>query len=120
MARKNNIEEANSFGEDVLASLKDFAERVAKEETITVRTVRLDLEPAKFTARDVKRLRKSLGVSQAVFAKLLAVSAKLVQHWERGERQPSPLARRLMDEVRDDPNRWIGKIMRDRTSRVPA
>lgn len=118
MAKKTSTKESTSFGEDVLASLKDFTERVAKGETITVRTVRLDLEPAKFTAQDVKRLRRALGVSQAVFAKLLAVSAKLVQHWESGEREPSPLARRLMDEVREDPNRWIGKIMRDHTSRV--
>ena len=37
-----------------------------------------------------------LRVSQAVFARLLNVSAKTVQSWEQGARQPSESARRLL------------------------
>ena len=84
--------------------------RREKGQTLTVRTVRLDMEPAEYSAQDIKRLRAGLGVSQAVFARLLAVSAKLVQHWEHGERDPQPIARRLLDEIRSDPERWMAKL----------
>jgi putative transcriptional regulator len=114
MAKKDTIKKGATFGDEVVASLRDFTSRIASGETITVRTVRLDLEPAQFTAKDVKKLRHKLGVSQAVFAKLLAVSTKLVQHWESGIRPPSPMARRLLDEVKENPQHWIGKIARGR------
>ena len=110
MANKQKINEAPTFGEDVVASLRDFVGRREKGETLTVRTVRLDLAPAEYSPEDIKRLRAQLGMSQAIFARLLAVSAKLVQHWEHGERNPQPIARRLLDEIRSDPEHWIAKL----------
>lgn len=110
MTKKINTRVPSSFGQDVLASLRDFVSHVERGEPITVRTVRLELEPTDYSPEDIKELRQQLGVSQAVFAKLLAVSAKLVQHWEHGERLPQPIARRLLDEIRSDPKRWKAKL----------
>jgi hypothetical protein len=44
-----------------------------------------------------------LNVSQAVFARLIGVSDVLVRSWERGARQPAPIARRLLDQIQAYP-----------------
>jgi DNA-binding transcriptional regulator YiaG len=66
--------------------------------------------PSKHSPKSVKKLRSSLGLSQAVFAQLLGVSAILVQSWERGVRTPSPLACRLLDIISKDPAAWIASL----------
>jgi putative transcriptional regulator len=43
-------------------------------------------------------------MSQAVFAKLLNVSAKTVQSWEQGLRQPSQASRRLIQVLSERPD----------------
>jgi putative transcriptional regulator len=72
------------------------------EEQLTVRTVEIN-DPGTYTARQIRVLRNKVGVSQAVFAKMLGVSTVLVQHWEQGLAVPRPIARRLLDEVSRDP-----------------
>src|SRR5947199_9039486 len=49
-------------------------------------------DPPQFTAGDVKRLRRRLGATQRLLAKLLGVSPELVEHWEQGIRTPKPMA----------------------------
>jgi DNA-binding transcriptional regulator YiaG len=51
-----------------------------------------------------------MGVSQAVFARLLGVSVVLVKSWEAGTREPSPLARRLLDTIRANPPAWLATV----------
>ena len=68
-------------------------------------------DPGRHTPAMVKRLRASLGMSQASFARLIGVSAILVQSWERGVRMPSPLARRLLDTISRDPKEWVSHII---------
>ncbi|MBB72122.1 MAG: transcriptional regulator [Legionellales bacterium] len=46
-------------------------------------------------------LRHSIGVSQAVFAKLINVSVAAIKQWERGERKPSGAALKLLNVVED-------------------
>ena len=40
--------------------------------------------------------RKSLGLSQTEFAKLLGVSVRTLQDWEQGRKQPSGAAKMLL------------------------
>jgi putative transcriptional regulator len=54
----------------------------------SLRTTTLPLRPKPLTARAVKRVRASLKASQAVFARFLNVSTKLVQAWEANRRTP--------------------------------
>jgi putative transcriptional regulator len=79
------------------------------QEMFTVRTVQVP-DPGPYRARQVRELRASLGVSQAVFARLLGVSVVLVKSWERGLRAPSPLARRLLDTIKADPSGWLATV----------
>src|SRR5262249_57284476 len=53
-----------------------------------LRTTVLPLPPKSFNGRAVKRVRASLHASQAVFARYLNVSTKLVQAWEADRRTP--------------------------------
>lgn len=62
----------------------------------TVRHVDV-VPPPEFTEKDVQRVRERLGLSQVVFADLLGASASAVRAWERGAREPSEMARRLLE-----------------------
>ena len=54
----------------------------------SLRTTTLRLPPKPLNGRAVKRVRASLHASQAVFARYLNVSTKLVQAWEANRRTP--------------------------------
>lgn len=66
--------------------------------------------PGQYPPGAIKALRARLGLRQPDFAALLGVSAILVQSWERGVREPSPLARRLLDIVSRDPAGWLAGL----------
>jgi len=53
-----------------------------------LRTTVLPEPPAPMSALEVQRVRKRLNASQAVFARYLNVSTKLVQAWEASRREP--------------------------------
>lgn len=116
--KKRTIKKETTFGDEVLHSLNDFFEAAGRGETITVRTLKLELEPGEYRAPDVRATRKRLGVSQAVFAKLLAVKVKTVQAWEQGEHPPTGTARRLLDDINQDPKRWLERLRRWITEKV--
>ncbi len=87
---------------DDLRSIMTRGQSPSGDGRFTVRTVDV-IEPSVHDARSVRRARRSLRVSQALFARLLGVSGSLVRSWELGTRTPSPLARRLLDQVRANP-----------------
>lgn len=70
---------------------------------VTVRSVRV-VPPPQYGESDVQRVRERLGLSQAVFANLLGASATTVRAWERGARQPSDMARRLLELAERQPD----------------
>ena len=45
---------------------------------------------------DIARARIAAGLSQSAFAALLGVSARTLQDWEQGRREPSGAAKTLM------------------------
>ena len=55
----------------------------------SLRTTTLPLPPQPLDGRAVKRVRATLRASQAVFARYLNVSTKLVQAWEGNQRTPA-------------------------------
>jgi putative transcriptional regulator len=61
-----------------------------------LRTIILPDPPEPMNPAEVKRLRKRLSASQAVFARCLNVSTKLVQAWEADRREPDGAALRLL------------------------
>lgn len=49
---------------------------------------------------DVRAIRQANRVSQSVFARLLGTSGSTVKQWESGAKQPSGMARTLLNAVR--------------------
>src|SRR5947209_7348459 len=79
------------------------------QQMFTTKTIEIP-EPWVYNAHDVRKLRESLGVSQAVFSRLVGVSVVLVKSWEQGVRQPNPMARRLLDTIKLNPSRWFAGV----------
>jgi len=67
--------------------------------SITMRQIEsLCLPPRRqFDAADVKRIRESSRLSQAVLAALLNVGLSTVQQWEMGQKKPSGPSAKLLD-----------------------
>jgi DNA-binding transcriptional regulator YiaG len=55
------------------------------------------------SAADIKRLRKGLGLTQTVMAKLIGVSAAAVTAWETGKATPSRESRRALGQLAERP-----------------
>ena len=79
--------------------------RHAKGE-ITLKTTTLEMPdpPPDVEAEELTKLRLTNGMSQAIFARMLNVSAKTVQSWEQGQRKPSQAALRLIQVFRQNPS----------------
>lgn len=69
---------------------------------VTVRSVDV-VPPQQYGEHDVQRVRAQLGLSQAVFAGLLGASVSTVRAWEQGAREPSEMARRLLEVAERKP-----------------
>jgi putative transcriptional regulator len=112
--RSQNLR-GKAAGQRILESLTEIRDAVTSgrplRESLNVREVKVT-EPSPHDAASVRQIRGDLHMSQGVFAQLLGVSAKLVQSWEIGTRAPSPLARRLLDEMKRDPKRWRSLLRR--------
>lgn len=97
------------FGRRIIDRLEAFDAALdgsGELERYTLRKVKLDLEPPTFDAAAVRRVRETLGVSQAVLAQLLGASVESVQSWETGRRVPNGIASRFLDEMAHDPEHW--------------
>lgn len=102
------------LGKKIIDRLQRFTETVERGESVaerfTCRKVTLDLEPTSYDAEMIKSTRKLLGVSQPLFAKFLGVSVKTVRAWEQGVQEPNEMACRFLDEIRADPEYWVGRL----------
>ncbi len=72
------------------------------------KTVRVVLPLETFTPADIKEIRRSTGMTQALFAKYIGVSVKTVEAWESGRNQPDGAARRLLAITKKDPTFPMG------------
>ena len=106
--KKPTIEEQIIQGLEAFADALESGEDITKR--FTCRKVVLDLEPTAYKPELVKETRKTLGMSQALFAKFLGVSTGTVRAWEQGAKKPSPIACRFMDEIRHDPARFQERV----------
>ncbi len=70
---------------------------------LTLKTVDVPAAPPEIDAKTLVALRECAAMSQAVFAKVLYVSAKTVQSWEQGVRVPSMASRRLIHIFAEQP-----------------
>ena len=86
---------------ELLGSMKEALEHAEGKRNL--KTTTMPLPPAPLDGRAVKRARAALHASQAVFARYLNVSTKLVQAWEAGRRVPDGPALVLLHIAADQP-----------------
>lgn len=77
-----------------------------------LRTTELPALPKPMTASEIKAIREWVNASQAVFARYLNVSTKLVQAWEAGRRSPEGAALKLLRIGGDNPKVVFAGAMR--------
>jgi putative transcriptional regulator len=108
------IKKEPSFAEQIIGGLTDFRDALRDHaeitERFTVRSIELDLEPEEYNPQEIKEIRESLKASQAIFARIMGVKTSTVQSWEQGRNIPKPIARRLLDEIRENKEKWINKL----------
>ena len=72
---------------------------------INARRNKLSVTPLPiFKAEEIRTIRRSLDMTQAVFASFMGVSPKTVEAWERGRNTPDGPARRVLSMIQADPN----------------
>jgi putative transcriptional regulator len=101
-------------GQEIVTALQEFSDALSTgriEEKLTVRTVELDFSTHPYEPDDVVRTRSLLNASQELFAQLLGVSLKTVRSWEQGDRPPSTIACRFMDEINRSPDHWNARLV---------
>lgn len=74
------------------------------------RTVELPDPPPAFSSRKIRQLRQQFGMSQAIFARVLAVSPVTLQKWEQGTKSPSPQSRRLLEIAEEHPDIFAKRL----------
>jgi len=108
-------EKLSPRGARIVLALNQFAGDLTAgtpiETKYPVRQVRVIPKPSLYPPARVRALRELIGASQEVFAQLLAVSPMTIRSWEQGSRQPSPIARRFLDEIEMAPGHFRGRIL---------
>ena len=90
--------------EQIRKGLEEAIRHAKGEITLKTTTLEIPDPPPQVGAEELTSLRKNGGMSQAIFARLLNVSTKTVQSWERGQRKPSQAALRLIQVFRQNPS----------------
>lgn len=73
--------------------------------TVKARKEMCTVNPAPaFSAQEIKSIRVSLQMTQAIFAEVLGVSKKTVEAWEAGTNAPIGTARRMLSMLKADPS----------------
>jgi putative transcriptional regulator len=85
--------------DELRASMHEAHARGKRE----LRTTVLPAVPEPMGAAEVRALRERVNASQAVFARYLNVSTRLVQAWEADRRHPEGAALRLLELGARDP-----------------
>lgn len=91
-----------SVYDEIMGGLQEIAEFEQGKRKLRTKTVKV-LPTPDFNNQKVKELRINFGMSQAVFANVIGVSAKTVEAWEAGRNKPDGSTRRLLQIFEKNP-----------------
>jgi putative transcriptional regulator len=84
---------------EALEDVRDY--RMGKRTDL--RVTELPAPPKRIPPAEIRRIRRSLNASQAIFALYLNVSPNAVRSWEQGTRRPQQAALKLLAIARRNP-----------------
>jgi len=91
-----------SVYEGIMKGLQEAAEYT--EGKINARRNNLSVTPLRnFNAEEIKKIRRDMEMTQAIFASFMGVSPKTVEAWECGRNEPDGPARRILSMIQTDP-----------------
>lgn len=91
-----------SFYEDIVQGLNEAIEY--KKGNVKLKTSNVTIAPLpEIKSSQIKDIRKSLDMTQGIFAAVMGVSVKTVEAWEAGTNAPSGTARRMLSLLQSDP-----------------
>ena len=90
---------------ELVRAVEETRDHILGRRRITMRTTDVDLPSRvdQIKPADVAAIRNRLKVSQSVFARILNVPTVTEVSWEKGRRQPSGAALRLLQIARKHP-----------------
>lgn len=91
-----------SFYEDVVAGLNEAIEYKKGNVQLRTKDIKIISLPT-MKSSEIKAIRKSLNMTQFMFASVVGVSVKTVAAWESGKSTPSGAARRMLTLLQADP-----------------
>lgn len=92
----------NGVYESIMAGLTEAVEDAREKEKKLPRRVVTVLPVKKYDAVQVRKIRKSTGMTQKIFASYIGVSDKTVEAWEAGRNHPSGSASRILNMMEMD------------------
>lgn len=63
-----------------------------------------------FTPMDIKKIRRTLNVTQTAFSRMIGVSIDTLQNWEQGRRAPEGPARALLVVASKNPQAVLAAL----------
>jgi putative transcriptional regulator len=88
--------------EDLREALQDVR-AYERGEAVNLHVIHFRSVPKQLTPREIRRIRRKLNASQAVFAQYLNVSANAIRSWEQGTRKPQQAALKLLVVAKKNP-----------------
>lgn len=76
---------------------------------LSAKTAEVD-PPPEYSPTRIKEIRRSLLMSQSVFADMLNVSGSTVAAWEQGDRHPKGATLRLLELAERDPSALVSRV----------
>ena len=114
--RSSSAEKLSPAGSKVISAFNEAIEAMRSgeplEKRFSVRSYKPNFGCRAYGPEDVRRVRALLGMSQAFFARFLGVDPNTIRSWEQGTRPPSPIARRFMGEIEENPAYWQQRVAR--------
>jgi len=95
-----------SINEAIATTLADMLEADLKVSFTQkeLKKMGIEVKPVSLSSKEIRDIRKTLKVSQSVFAKLLNVSLSSVRQWEQGLRTPSGSTMILLELLQKEPH----------------
>jgi len=92
------------YYDELMSSINEAIEDSKEDEKTLKRRAVTIIPVKKYRSEEIKRIRRTTGLSQKLFASYLGVSNKTVEAWERGINQPSGAACRMLHMMELDKN----------------
>lgn len=93
----------NEFYDSIMRGLQEVSDNVSGKKRLPHKKVAI-IPVKMYSADEVKSIRKSVGMTQCIFAKYMGVSSKTVEAWESGKNHPSDSSSRILSMMESNSN----------------